>query len=100
MPQSTPRWTRPVRFVEETGVDALAIMVGTAHGQLQAGAGALPLTASREIRAGYGGAGAARRQRCAGRSDSGAVKAGIRKINFGTDVCCALLDASAEPAQI
>ena len=39
-----------------------------------------------------GSSGAARRFRCSRRQIAAAVKAGIRKINFGTDVCCSLLD--------
>ena len=81
------------RFVDETGVDALAIMVGTAHGHYKQ-APMLAINRIAEIHAAtkahlvlHGGSGVPDDQIQA------AVKAGIRKINFGTDVCCALLDA-------
>ena len=81
------------KFVEETGVDALAIMVGTAHGHYKQ-APVLAIDRIAEIHAAtkahlvlHGGSGVPDDQIQA------AVKAGIRKINFGTDVCCALLDA-------
>ena len=84
------------RFVEETGVDALAILVGTAHGHYKQ-APVLAIDRIREIHAAvpaalvlHGGSGVPDDQIRA------AVKAGIRKINFGTDVCCALLNAFKE----
>ena len=80
------------KFVEETGVDALAIMVGTAHGHYKQ-APVLAIDRIAEIHAAtkaalvlHGGSGVPDDQIQA------AVKAGIRKINFGTDVCCAFLD--------
>lgn len=80
------------KFVDETGVDALAIMVGTAHGHYKQ-APVLALDRIAEIHAAtkaalvlHGGSGVPDDQIQA------AVKAGIRKINFGTDVCCSLLD--------
>ena len=53
------------------------------------------MTASREIRAGYGKAALVLHGGSGVPDDQiqASVKAGIRKINFGTDVCCALLDA-------
>ena len=73
------------KFVNETGVCALAVAVGTAHG--------LALKRIEELHEGqkahlvlHGGSGVPDDQIAA------AVKAGIRKINFGTDVCCSLLD--------
>ena len=57
------------KFVDETGVDALAIMVGTAHGHYKQ-APVLAIDRIAEIHAATK-AGAARRQRRAGRSDSG-----------------------------
>ncbi|MDD3335956.1 MAG: class II fructose-bisphosphate aldolase [Eubacteriales bacterium] len=81
-----------VRFVKETGVDALAILVGTAHGHYKQ-APVLAIDRIAEINKAvdaalvlHGGSGVPDDQIVA------AVKAGIRKINFGTDVCCALLD--------
>ena len=80
------------KFVDETGVDALAIMVGTAHGHYKQ-APVLALDRIAEIHAAtkahlvlHGGSGVPDDQIQA------AVKAGIRKINFGTDVCCSFLD--------
>ena len=80
------------RFVEETGVCALAVAVGTAHGHYKQ-APVLALQRIAELHQGqkahlvlHGGSGVPDDQIQA------AVKAGIRKINFGTDVCCSLLD--------
>jgi fructose/tagatose bisphosphate aldolase len=84
------------RFVEETGVCALAVAVGTAHGHYKQ-APVLALDRIRELHEGqkahlvlHGGSGVPDDQIQA------AVKAGIRKINFGTDVCCSFLDAARE----
>ena len=82
-----------VRFVKETGVAALAILVGTAHGRykqapkldieriaaIREATGKLPLVL-------HGGSGVPDDQIRA------AIEAGIRKINFGTDVCYSFLD--------
>ena len=80
------------KFVDETGVDALAIMVGTAHGHYKQ-APVLAIDRIAEIHAAtkahlvlHGGSGVPDDQIQA------SVKAGIRKINFGTDVCCSFLD--------
>lgn len=82
-----------VRFVEETGVCALAAAVGTAHGHYKQ-APVLALDRIAELHEAlpahlvlHGGTGVPDDQVQA------AVKAGIRKINFGTDVCCSFLDA-------
>lgn len=81
-----------VRYVEETGIDALAIMVGTAHGKY-AKAPVLAIDRIADIHAAtrahlvlHGGSGVPDDQITA------AVKAGIRKINFGTDVCYAFIE--------
>lgn len=81
-----------VRYVDETGVSALAVMVGTAHGKYQK-APVLGIQRIEEIHKStrahlvlHGGSGVPDDQIRA------AVKAGIRKINFGTDVCCSFLD--------
>ena len=80
------------KFVSETGVCALAVAVGTAHGHYKQ-APVLVLKRIEELHEGqkahlvlHGGSGVPDDQIAA------AVKAGIRKINFGTDVCCSLLD--------
>ena len=89
-------FTEPVEakcFVEATGVAALAVLVGTAHGRykkppkLDIGRIAaineevgIPLVL-------HGGSGIPDDQIRA------AIRSGIRKVNFGTDVCYAFLDA-------
>lgn len=81
-------------FAQKTGVAALAVLVGNAHGrykkppkldiariaEISEATGHLPLVL-------HGGTGIPDDQIVA------AVKAGIRKINFGTDVCYSFLDA-------
>ena len=81
-----------VKFVEGTGVAALAVAVGTAHGHYKQ-APVLAIDRIAELHEAqkahlvlHGGSGVPDDQIQA------AVKAGIRKINFGTDVCCSLLD--------
>ena len=81
-----------VKYVEGTGVAALAVAVGTAHGHYKQ-APVLAIDRIAELHEAqpahlvlHGGSGVPDDQIQA------AVKAGIRKINFGTDVCCSLLD--------
>ena len=92
----THEYTRPEeaeQFVAETGVAALAVMVGTAHGKYKKlpvldidriakikEATGIPLVL-------HGGSGVPDDQ------IRRAVAAGIRKMNFSTDLCCAFLDA-------
>lgn len=85
-----------VRYVDETGIDALAIMVGTAHGKY-AKAPVLAIDRIKEIHEAtkahlvlHGGSGVPDDQIIA------AIEAGIRKINFGTDVCYAFIDGYKE----
>ena len=85
-----------VKYVDETGLDALAIMVGTAHGKY-AKAPKLAIDRIEEIHNNtkahlvlHGGSGVPDDQIKA------AVNAGIRKINFGTDVCYAFMDGYKE----
>lgn len=80
------------KFVEETGVAALAIMVGTAHGRYKQ-APKLAIDRIREIYEAtdaalvlHGGSGVPDEEIKA------AIEAGIRKINFGTDLCYSFLD--------
>lgn len=87
------------RFVEETGVKALAVMVGTAHGHYKQ-APVLDIERIKAIKAAtgillvlHGGSGVPDDQIKA------AVAAGIRKINFGTDVCCSFLDKVFETSR-
>ena len=82
-----------LRYCELTGVDALAVAVGTAHGHYKQA----PVLANDRIRelheaipaalVLHGGSGVPDDQIRA------AVAAGIRKVNFGTDVCVSFLDA-------
>ena len=82
-----------VQYVEETGIAALAVMIGTAHGKYKQ-APRLNIQRAGEISraAGiplvlHGGSGVPDDQVRA------AVEAGIAKVNFGTDVCCSFLDS-------
>ncbi|MBQ4629704.1 MAG: class II fructose-bisphosphate aldolase [Clostridia bacterium] len=88
-----------VRFVKETGVDALAVMVGTAHGRYKQ-APVLDIQRIKDIYEAtgtalvlHGGSGVPDDQLTA------AIDAGIRKINFGTDVCYAFLDQVFETSR-
>lgn len=81
-----------VTFAEQTGVCALAIAVGTAHGRYKK-TPTLGIDRIAEIHAAtdihlvlHGGSGVPDEQIQA------AIKAGIRKINFGTDLCYSFLD--------
>ena len=93
VPTDYTRADEAADFVRRTGVDALAIMVGTAHGHYKQ-APVLAIDRIREIHAAlpdtalvlHGGSGVPDDQIAA------SVDAGIRKINFGTDVCCSFLD--------
>lgn len=82
-----------VRYAKETGVSALAVLVGTAHGHYKQ-APVLDARRITDIKAAigvplvlHGGSGVPDDQIRA------AVKAGVRKVNFGTDVCCSFLDS-------
>lgn len=79
-------------FVRQTDVDAIAIMVGTAHGKYKK-APVLATDRIAEIHAAtkahlvlHGGSGVPEDQIRA------AVCAGIRKVNYATDVCCAFIE--------
>ena len=81
------------RFVRETGVAALAIMVGTAHGRYKK-APVLDIPRIRAVREAtgipvvlHGGSGVPDDQ------VRMAVEAGVRKVNFGTDLCYSFLDS-------
>lgn len=88
-----------VRFVNETGVAALAVLVGTAHGRYKK-APKLDIERIRDIKNAvkiplvlHGGSGVPDDQLLA------AIDAGIRKINFGTDLCYAFLDKVFETSR-
>ena len=84
-------------FVKRTGVCCLAVLIGNAHGHykktpkldierveaIRAATGGIPLVL-------HGGSGIPDDQVKA------AVKAGIRKMNIGTDVCCAFAEGTKE----
>ena len=83
-------------YVEKTGVSALAIAVGTAHGRYKQ-APVLAIDRIKEIKEAvgtplvlHGGSGIPDDQ------IKLAIEAGIRKINFGTDICYSFLDAVFE----
>ena len=87
------------KFVDDTGVDALAIMVGTAHGRYKQ-APVLDIQRIKDIYEAtgtalvlHGGSGVPDDQLIA------AIEAGIRKINFGTDVCYSFLDQVFETSR-
>lgn len=86
-------------FVEKTGVAALAVMVGTAHGRYKK-APKLAIDRIGELHRAtgahlvlHGGSGVPDAEIRA------AVAVGIRKINFGTDVCYAFLDKVFETSR-
>lgn len=84
-------------FVKRTGVCCLAVLIGNAHGHykkepkldiervkaIREATGGMPLVL-------HGGSGIPDEQVKA------AIKAGIRKMNIGTDVCCAFADGTKE----
>jgi len=90
-----------VTFVNETNVAALAVMVGTAHGRYPK-APEVNIARIAEIHQNvnaalvlHGGSGVPDAQ------IRTAIQAGIRKINFGTDLCYAFLDSVRKvPADI
>lgn len=84
------------KYVDGTGVAALAIAVGTAHGRYKQ-APVLAIDRIKEIKEAvgtplvlHGGSGIPDEQ------IKLAIEAGIRKINFGTDICYSFLDAVFE----
>ncbi len=85
------------RFVEETGVVCLAVAVGTAHGKYSKPP-KLDIDRIKAIRKAtketalvlHGGSGVPDEE------IKKAVKAGIRKMNFATDICYAFLDTCKE----
>lgn len=88
-----------VEFVDKTGVCALAILVGTAHGRYKK-APKLDIQRISDMHKAtdahlvlHGGSGVPDDQLKA------AVDAGIRKINFGTDVCYSFLDKVFETSR-
>ena len=88
------------KFVEETGVSCLAVAVGTAHGRYKKPP-KLDIERILAIREAtnnaalvlHGGSGVPDEE------IRKAVKAGIRKMNFATDICYAFLDTCLEELQ-
>lgn len=88
------------RFVGETGVSCLAVAVGTAHGRYSKPP-KLDIERIKEIRVAtnntalvlHGGSGVPDEE------IKKAVAAGIRKMNFATDICYAFLDTCLEELQ-
>ncbi len=96
-------FTRPEdakRFVEETGVACLAVAVGTAHGKYKKPP-KLDIERIKAIREAtgntalvlHGGSGVPDEE------IKKAVAAGVRKMNFATDICYAFLDSCLEELQ-
>ncbi len=88
------------KFVEETGVACLAVAVGTAHGRYSKPP-KLDIERIEAIRKATGNA-ALVLHGGSGVPDEEikkAVKAGIRKMNFATDICYAFLDCCLEELQ-
>ena len=89
--------TEAAEFVKRTGVTCLAVLIGNAHGHykktpnldiervkaIREATGGIPLVL-------HGGSGIPDEQVKA------AIKAGIRKMNIGTDVCCAFAEGTKE----
>ncbi len=88
------------KFVEETGVSCLAVAVGTAHGKYKKPP-KLDIERIKAIREAtnntalvlHGGSGVPDEE------IKKAVKAGIRKMNFATDICYAFLDCCLDELQ-
>lgn len=88
------------KFVEKTGVACLAVAVGTAHGRYTKPP-KLDIERIKDIRKAtnntalvlHGGSGVPDEEIKA------AVKAGVRKMNFATDICYAFLDCCLEELQ-
>ena len=97
-PFTTPEDAK--EFVERTGVECLAVAVGTAHGKYKQPP-KLDIDRIKAIRKAtnktalvlHGGSGVPDEE------IKKAVKAGIRKMNFATDICYAFLDTCLEELQ-
>ena len=84
-------------FVKRTGVTCLAVLIGNAHGHYKKPP-KLDIERVKEIRKATGGIPLVL-QGGSGITDEEvkeAIKAGVRKMNIGTDVCCAFADGTLE----
>jgi len=93
IPSDYTKADEAVEFVKKTGVVALAVLIGNAHGRYKQEPN-LNIARVHEIREAthiplvlHGGTGIPDDQIRA------AIENGVRKVNFGTDVCFAFLDA-------
>lgn len=85
------------RFVEATGVTCLAVLIGNAHGHYKK-TPCLDIERVKAIREATGGTPLVLHGGSGIPDDQvkAAIKAGIRKMNIGTDVCCAFADGTKE----
>ena len=85
------------RFVKETGVTCLAVLIGNAHGHYKK-TPCLDIERVKAIREATGGTPLVLHGGSGIPDDQvkAAIKAGIRKMNIGTDVCCAFADGTKE----
>ena len=84
-------------FVKRTGVTCLAVLIGNAHGHYKK-TPCLDIDRVKAIREATGGTPLVLHGGSGIPDDQvkAAVKAGIRKMNIGTDVCCAFADGTKE----
>ncbi len=84
-------------FVKRTGVDCLAVLIGNAHGHYKK-TPCLDIERVKAIREATGGTPLVLHGGSGIPDDQvkAAIKAGIRKMNIGTDVCCAFADGTLE----
>jgi ketose-bisphosphate aldolase len=82
-------------YVKRTGVTALAVLVGNAHGHYKK-TPCLDIERIKNIREATGGTPLVLHGGSGIPDDQvkAAIKAGIRKMNIGTDVCCAFADGT------
>ena len=87
-------------FVKATGVTCLAVLVGNAHGHYKKPP-KLDIDRIRAIREATGGTPLVLHGGSGIPDDQvkAAIHAGIRKMNIGTDVCCAIADGTLETLQ-
>lgn len=84
-------------FVQKTGVTCLAVLIGNAHGHYKK-TPCLDIERVKAIREATGGTPLVLHGGSGIPDDQvkAAIKAGVRKMNIGTDVCCTFADATLE----